>query len=206
MTIDAIVVGPIQVNCYLIACDDTRDAVVIDPGDDASRILQRITAQKLTLRRILLTHGHFDHFGAAAELKAATGAAICAHHADLSLIVDAPAHAALFGLPAPKPFEIDRFVAEGDEITWGRLCAQVLETPGHSPGSVSFLLDKEVFVGDVLFSRSIGRTDLFGGSYEQLLRSIRDKLLVLDDDVRVHSGHGPPTTIGRERKYNPFLI
>ena len=206
MTIDAIVVGPIQVNCYIVACEDTREAVVIDPGDDASRILQRLTSQKLTLGHILLTHGHFDHFGAAADLKAATGATLYAHRADLDLIEDAPAHAALFGLPAPKPFTIDRFAAEGDEIVWGRLRAMVLETPGHSRGSVSFLVDKDVFVGDVLFSRSIGRTDLFGGSYEQLLQSIRDKLLVLEDDVRVHSGHGPPTTIGRERKFNPFVI
>jgi hydroxyacylglutathione hydrolase len=204
VTIEAIVVGPIDVNCYIVACS-TGEAAIIDPGDDAEIILERIASKKLTVRHILLTHGHFDHIGAVAALQKATGALVHAHRDDLDLIQHAPAQAAFFGLPATEPFTVDSFVADGDEIVWGSLAATVLATPGHSPGSVCYLVDKNVFVGDTLFSRSIGRTDLFGGNYDQLLRSIKEILMTLPDDVTVYSGHGPKTTIGREKKYNPFI-
>lgn len=204
MTIDTIIVGPLEVNCYILACA-TGEAVVIDPGDDAEIILQRITSKKLTVRHILLTHGHFDHIGATAALKKATGAPVHVHRDDLGLIHEASAHAAFFGLPVSEPFTIDSFIADGDEIIWGSLTAKVLTTPGHSRGSVCYLTDRDVFVGDTLFSRGIGRTDLFGGSHQQLLQSIQEKLFTLPEDVNVYSGHGPKTTIGREKKYNPFI-
>jgi hydroxyacylglutathione hydrolase len=205
VTIDTIIVGHLEVNCYLTACTATGEAVVIDPGDDAEIILQRITLMKLAVCHILLTHGHFDHIGATAALQKATGAQVHAHRDDLDLIREASAHAAFFGLPATEPFTVDSFVADGDEIVWGTLTAKVLTTPGHSRGSVCYLVDRDVFVGDTLFSRGIGRTDLFGGNHQQLLSSIKEKLLTLPDDVNVYSGHGPKTTIGREKKYNPFV-
>jgi hydroxyacylglutathione hydrolase len=203
--LDTIVVGSIDVNCYIIACAETGEAVVIDPGDDAEIILQRINSKKLTIRHILLTHGHFDHIGAVAALQRATGAQVHAHQDDLDLIRQDPAQAAYFALPSTEPFTVDSFVSDGDEIVWGALAAKVLATPGHSRGSVCYLIDRDVFVGDTLFSRSIGRTDLFGGDYDQLQESIREKLLTLPDETTVYSGHGPKTTIGREKKHNPFI-
>ncbi len=205
MATDVIVVGPLAVNCCIISCPQTHQAAVVDPGDDAEKILRFLSSRTLKVSCILLTHGHFDHIGAAAELQRKTGAAIYAHREELPLIEAAADQAALFGLSAPAPFRVDVTVEEGDRISLGELEAAVLHTPGHSPGSVSYVMEKQVFVGDVLFSRSIGRTDLFGGDYELLLRSIREKLLVLPDETEVYSGHGPLTTIGREKKYNPFL-
>lgn len=205
MATQVIVVGPLQVNCFIVACEATHQALIIDPGDEPTKILHHLSKNRLTAGYILLTHGHFDHLGAAAELKRRTDASVLAHPGDQLLIEQAAMHAALFGLPPPEPVHVDQWLAHGQTIEWGQLKGLVLETPGHSPGSISLLVDNQVFVGDVLFSRSIGRTDLPGGSYETLIRSIKEVLMALPDEVVVHSGHGPSTTIGRERRFNPFI-
>ncbi len=205
MNLESLVVGPIQVNCFIITCSTTQQTAIVDPGDDAERILKTCAASSLNVTTILLTHGHFDHIGAVQQIKEATGAEIILHRADEFLIAAAPMQAAAFGMPAPKTFSVDRFVAEGDDISVGELTAKVIETPGHTPGSICFHFDDGLFAGDTLFYGGIGRTDLPGGSYSQILNSIKTKLFVLPDELKVYCGHGPATTIGREKKYNPFV-
>lgn len=205
MKLESLVVGPIQVNCFIITCPTTHQSAIVDPGDDADRILRKCESQNINLTKILLTHGHFDHIGAVHHIKKATDAEILMHKADEFLIQAAPMQAAAFGLPAPPTFTVDTYIQEGDEITVGELAAAVIETPGHTPGGVCFQFENDLFAGDTLFYGGIGRTDLPGGNYDQILQSIKTKLFVLPDELRVYSGHGPATTIGREKQYNPFV-
>jgi hydroxyacylglutathione hydrolase len=199
-------VGMIQTNCYLAGCEETDQGVVIDPGDEAGRILTEIKAAGLTIKYILNTHAHFDHIMANGPLVKVTGAPLALHPLDLPLLRQ-NGGAALFGLQAPPSPEPDLELAEGDTITFGHYTLRVLFTPGHTPGHVSFYEADAgvIFDGDVLFAGGIGRTDLPGGDYETLLASINDKLMVLPDETLVYSGHGPVTTIGRERAGNPWL-
>lgn len=196
----------IQANCYLAGCEETGAGVIIDPGDEAERILAEVEAAGLTIKYILNTHAHFDHIMANGPLAAALGAPLALHPLDLPLLRQ-NGGAALFGLEAPPSPEPDLLLAEGDTISFGNYSLQVLYTPGHTPGHVSFYeaRAKIIFDGDVLFADGIGRTDLPGGSFETLLHSINEKLMVLPDDTTVCSGHGPITTIGRERASNPWL-
>jgi hydroxyacylglutathione hydrolase len=199
-------VGMIQANCYLAGCEETGAGVIIDPGDEAERILAEVEAAGLTIKYILNTHAHFDHIMANGPLVAALGAPLALHPLDLPLLRQ-NGGAAFFGLEAPPSPEPDLLLAEGDTISFGNYTLQVLYTPGHTPGHVSFYeaRAKIIFDGDVLFADGIGRTDLPGGSFETLLHSINEKLMVLPDDTTVCSGHGPITTIGRERAGNPWL-
>jgi hydroxyacylglutathione hydrolase len=199
-------VGPIQTNCYVVGCEKTRLAAVIDPGDEAERILEVIQGSGLTVTHVLLTHAHFDHIAAVDEVMKATSAPLALHPDDLPLL-NAGGGSIFFGLqPPPIPDPTIRLAA-GQEIPIGELTLHVLHTPGHTPGHVTFHEPKErvVFDGDVLFAQGIGRTDLPGGSYETLMRSITQQLMTLPDDTAVYSGHGPATTIGRERASNPWL-
>jgi hydroxyacylglutathione hydrolase len=199
-------VGPIQTNCYVVGCEKTRLAAVIDPGDEAERILEVIQGSGLTVTHVLLTHAHFDHIAAVDEVMQATGAPLALHPDDLSLL-NAGGGSIFFGIkPPPIPDPTIRLAA-GQEIPIGELTLHVLHTPGHTPGHVTFHEPNErvVFDGDVLFAQGIGRTDLPGGSYETLMRSITQQLMTLPDDTVVYSGHGPATTIGRERAWNPWL-
>lgn len=205
MNVETIIVGPIEVNCYIVSCKKTNKAAVIDPGDNADDILKIIRSRSLNLQYILLTHGHFDHLGGVAPIKAATNASVLMNSGDKVLVEAAPAQAELFGLPTPAEFDVDRYVDDSDSIEIGALKATVLATPGHSPGSICYLFDNAAFVGDTLFYGGVGRTDLEGGSFEQLVHSIKTKLFNLPDDIKVYCGHGPTTTIGREKKYNPFI-
>jgi len=201
--IRSLVVGPFQENCYILT-DGNADGVVIDPGADAQRIIQVLGQDNIS--SILLSHAHIDHIGAVAAVQKHTGARIGLSDKETGLLKGAAVQASLFGLPAPESFKIDFFLSDHLEIPLGRNHITVLATPGHSPGGVSFLVAGRVFVGDALFYDSIGRTDLPGGSSDQLLRSIRDKLLSLEDDTIVCPGHGRETTIGREKRHNPFLL
>jgi glyoxylase-like metal-dependent hydrolase (beta-lactamase superfamily II) len=204
----AVTGGPFAENSYFLFDAGSREAVAIDPGAEPERLLEVIREQRLKVRRILCTHAHIDHVAAVPEVKAATGAPWYLHAADRFLLDGLAEQAAYFGLRAPGVPPPDGGLAEGDVIHLGpgEVPIRVFETPGHSPGSVSLAVGGAVvFGGDVLFAGSIGRTDLPGGDHETLLRSIRERLLVLPDATTIYPGHGPPTTIGRERRTNPFL-
>jgi glyoxylase-like metal-dependent hydrolase (beta-lactamase superfamily II) len=203
--IKQLTVGPIMANCYILGCERTREAAVIDPGDETDKILMSLASEKLTLKHILNTHGHFDHVGGNRQLKDATGAELLIHAADAAMLAQLSASAAAFGLSAQNSPPPDRTVAEGDRVTFGDIALTVLHTPGHTPGGISFHTDRCVFVGDALFYGSIGRTDFPGGDYDTLIASIRTKLFTLDDDTTVYTGHGPATTVGQEKRSNPFV-
>lgn len=206
MIIEMAEVGVFAENCYVVGCEDTREGVVIDPGDEIDRILTNIEAHDLTIKYILLTHGHIDHVKEVVSLNRKLDVPVLMHKADQFLLDGLPQQAAAFGLSHSGIPAIDQHIDEGDRISFGNHEFSVLFTPGHSPGSVSFVEGAVVFSGDVLFAGSIGRTDLPGGNYNILLESIRTKLLPLDDDIVIYPGHGPATSVGRERRSNPFLI
>jgi hydroxyacylglutathione hydrolase len=199
-------VGELQANCHIVGCEKTKQAAIIDPGDEAKRILKAVQELGLTVRYVLLTHAHFDHIAAARQVVEATGASLGLHPDDLPLL-NAGGGALFFGLPAPPTAEPDLRLQAGQEIPVGELRLRVLHTPGHSPGHVTFYEAREgaIFDGDVLFAEGIGRSDLPGGSYEALMRSINQTLMSLPDETLVYSGHGPVTSIGHERRYNPWL-
>lgn len=203
---EQLVVGPISCNCYIAGDPDTREAVVIDPGGDVQQIFAVLQKHNLTVVKIVATHAHFDHVLAAEELKALTGAQFVLHHSDQQILDHMQERvAALFGIQLPPPPKVDGHVADGDEIVAGETRMEVLHTPGHSPGSVSLVVpDQLVFSGDTLFAGSVGRFDLPGGDGDLEMRSIRERLIPLGD-LAVYPGHGPPTTIGREKLHNPFL-
>ena len=198
-------VGPLQVNCFVVACQRTREAMVIDPGEDGPRILQLAESNGYQVKKIVNTHGHFDHIGANQPVKEATGAVLMMHEADLPLLQNARNHAQAYGLtvsPSPDP---DKFLNEGDVFSVGEHSFSIFHVPGHSPGSICLLSDGHLFVGDVLFAGSVGRTDLPGGDFDALVEGVREKLFRLPADTIVHPGHGPDTTIGREKQTNPFV-
>lgn len=201
-----LVVGLLQVNCYILGDEETKEAVVIDPGGDEDEILDALLSENLKLKYIINTHGHFDHVDANQPLKEATGAQIVIHELDAPMLNRA--NEALFFTGKPlRPSKADILIKEGDIITFGSYRLKTLHTPGHTPGGVSFVLEDNpmVYVGDTLFAGSIGRTDFPGGDFDALIRGVREKLFTLGDHYVVYPGHGPVTTIGQERKYNPFF-
>jgi glyoxylase-like metal-dependent hydrolase (beta-lactamase superfamily II) len=205
MQIETLAVGPLQVNCFIVACEKTREALVVDPGDEAERILQRVQACGLQLKLIVNTHGHFDHIGGNRLLVEQSGAELLIHQDDLPVLRRAREHASLYGMrvtPSPEP---TRLLAGGETLEVGELRFRVLHTPGHSPGGICLLGDGHLFAGDSLFAGSVGRTDLPGGDHDTLIEGIRRQLLVLPEETVVHPGHGPDTTIGREKRVNPYL-
>jgi len=197
-------VGPIQANCFILGCEKTKEAAVIDPGDEADRILLTLAESKLSVKYIINTHGHFDHVGANKRLKEVTGADLMIHKEDVPMLEQLTATAGSFGLSAENSPGPDKLLEDGETITFGEITLQVIHTPGHSRGGVSLYTDGALFVGDTLFAGSIGRTDLPGGDYSVLIASIQNKLFPLGDDVTVYTGHGPETTIGHEKRTNPF--
>ena len=201
-------VTPFQQNCTLLWCETTKHAVIIDPGGDLPDIERAIAQAGVAVDKIWLTHGHIDHVGGAEALKARLKLSIEGpHRDDLFLLQHVVESARSFGISNVSDVTPDRWLKDGDQVEVGELTFDVLHCPGHSPGSVVYLnrAQRIAIVGDVLFAGSIGRTDLPGGNHQQLLKSINEKLLPLDDDVVIISGHGPTTTIGRERATNPFL-
>lgn len=200
-------VGPLQCNCSIFGDDATREAIVIDPGDELGRIQQILDRHGLRVIAIAVTHAHIDHIGGAAKLHRLTGAPVYMSERDLPIAAQLEWQASWIGVPTPETPALDVPVKDGDVIRLGERSFQVLDTPGHTPGSISLLLaaENKLLAGDTLFRDSIGRTDLPGGDGRQILMSIRDKLLPLDDSVIVLPGHGELTTIGREREFNYFL-
>jgi glyoxylase-like metal-dependent hydrolase (beta-lactamase superfamily II) len=205
LIIESLTVGPIQANCYVLGCDETRQAAVIDPGDEADRILMTLARPNLTLRYIINTHGHFDHVGANKRLKDVTGAPILIHRLDAPMLKQLSASAASWGLSADDSPTADRMLEDGDTVSVGTITLKVLHTPGHTQGGISLLADGCVFVGDTLFAGSVGRTDFPGGNAATLKHSIQTKLFTLADEVVVYPGHMQPTTVGTERRTNPFV-
>lgn len=200
-------VTPFQQNCTLLWCEKTKKAAVIDPGGDLERIRDAIAQSGVTVEKILLTHGHIDHAAGAAELRDELGVTIEGpHEADDFLLQRLPEQGQAYGIPA-RAVTPDRWLQEGDTVSIGELTLDVLHCPGHSPGSVVMVSKSERFalVGDVLFQGSVGRVDLPGGDGKALIKSIKDKLLPLGDDIAFICGHGPMSTIGQERQSNPFL-
>lgn len=233
---EIIPVGLLQCNCSILGDSETHEAIVIDPGDDVERILAVLRKHQLRVRAIVSTHTHIDHVGGLAVLHRATGAPVVIHESDLELYRHLDIQAQWIGMPTPETTRIQDFVKEGDALRWGGFSARVLHTPGHTPGSISLVVDAvdaapnsgeelakrshmnsptpppvlprataRLISGDTLFQGSIGRTDLWGGSYPQIINSIREKLIVLPEEVVVYPGHGETTTIGVERESNPFL-
>jgi glyoxylase-like metal-dependent hydrolase (beta-lactamase superfamily II) len=201
-------VGPLQCNCSIVADPEAGEAVVIDPGDEADRILLALAETRCRAIALLHTHGHFDHIGGTAGVKRATGAAIRIHDGDRPLYDALPDQASFFGLSAQPAIPPDGGFEDGGTIAVGQFRLQAIHTPGHTPGSTCFYLEGDepiLFSGDTLFRRSIGRTDLWGGDTDTILQSIREKLYPLSIDLRVVCGHGPDTTIGEERRENPFV-
>jgi len=226
---EIIPVGLLQCNCSILGDPESREAIVIDPGDEVGRILEVLQRHGLKVRAIVSTHTHIDHVGGLAALHRATGAPVLIHEDDLGLYRSLDVQARWLGVPTPEVIRLPEFVKEGDTLRWGPFAAQVLHTPGHTQGSISLVVGSgaalsrasdgpsspaandhateasRLIAGDTLFQGSIGRTDLPGGSYPQIIASIREKLLVLPDEIIVYPGHGETTTIGAERAYNPFL-
>lgn len=206
MIIKRIQVGMIGTNCYLVACPDTKEAIVIDPGDEAKMIYDLAEKEGYKISAIVNTHGHWDHVGGNSELKALTGAPILIHEQDASYLGDRKLNlGSLMGKNEVSP-SADKCLQEGDIVQVGKLEFKVIHTPGHTPGGISLLGEKDIFVGDTLFAGSIGRTDFPGGDYRVIISMIKEKLLPLADEIKVYPGHGPSTTIGQEKKKNPFLI
>ena len=205
MLLEHLLVGPLQANCFIIADEDTGEAAVIDPGGDGSVILKKLESKSWKAVAILNTHAHFDHIAANAELVQGTGAPLMVPRLDEPLLDQAALQARMYGLEvqaSPKP---DRLLDDGDKVDIGNEQIEVIFTPGHSPGGVTFLTSIGIFPGDALFAGSIGRTDLPGGDFATLIQSIRNRILALPDETQVFPGHGPATTVGQEREFNPFL-
>jgi glyoxylase-like metal-dependent hydrolase (beta-lactamase superfamily II) len=212
-------VGMLQCNCSILGDPETREAVVLDPGDEVDRILAVLAKHRLKVIAIVSTHTHIDHVGGLAKLHDVTGAPVFMHRDDLDLYRHLDLQAQWLGVPTPETTGVESFLRDGDTVRWGGYEARVLHTPGHTPGSISLYMPDEVassaaahparaprlFAGDTLFAGSIGRTDLWGGSMKEIMKSLRGKLLVLPGETIVFPGHGPTTTIGAERETNPFL-
>ena len=205
MKIIAMEVGLIGTNCYLVINEEQKTGVVIDPGGDAEQILEKIRQKGIAIEAIFLTHGHSDHIMAVDEVREATGAKVYISEADAGMLTKASSNLSIY-MGAGREFKAtDEFLVDGETITAAGLKFQVVATPGHTKGGVCLVCGDTVFCGDTIFSESIGRTDLPGGSYSQILHSIKTKILVLPDELKLLPGHGPATTIGWERRRNPFL-
>jgi hydroxyacylglutathione hydrolase len=207
MILESFPVGPLRCNCTILGDEVTREAIVVDPGDNLAEILSRLQKHRLTLRQIVVTHAHIDHVGGAVLLKRATGAPILLNERDLALLNAMEMQAGWLGVPTPEVEPPDASAEDGLIVGLEALPAEVIHTPGHTPGSIClhFAAQNLLIAGDTLFAGSIGRTDLPGGDGRRILRSLRDRLLVLPDTTRVLPGHGAETTIGQERQSNPFL-
>jgi hydroxyacylglutathione hydrolase len=199
------VVGPLATNAYIVHCAETGKALIVDPGGDPRTIIRCRSEKRLEPIEIISTHGHSDHIAGVGALKREYGIGYALHEADCGMVKLSVKEAPYWGMGSIEEPAIDRTLREGDEVRAGNARGRVLHTPGHSPGGISLVFDRFVIVGDTLFNRSIGRTDLHGGSFEVLISSIRNKIFTLPDETIVYCGHGPRTTVGEEKEENPFL-
>lgn len=206
MKLLSLIVGQLGVNCYIPYCEQTRHCAVIDPGDRAEKILALIEKNSLSLKYILLTHGHFDHIGAVNELKEQTGAQVVVHHEDLDMIMDPDKNLSSYVGSKHIKVSADLMVEDGMALQIGNITLEVIHTPGHTRGGVSYLGEGLLFTGDTLFAGSVGRTDLPGGNHHTLIKSIKEKVLSLNDNLIIYPGHGPKSTLGQERTSNPYLL
>jgi glyoxylase-like metal-dependent hydrolase (beta-lactamase superfamily II) len=205
MILKTLTVGELETNCYVLGDEKTREGIIIDPGGDLKEIEKVLEELRLKIKYIILTHGHSDHIGVLTELKKKTCAQILIHKEDAEMLSDPVKNLSILSYTPISVPEADRLLKDEDKIKIGKIELEVLHTPGHTQGSISLWTDKIIFTGDLIFYGSVGRTDLPGGSYQKLLRSIQDKILDKEDDTIIYPGHGPATTIGEERKNNPFL-
>ena len=207
MILKRIVVSAYETNCYIVGCPDTRIGVVIDPGDDGDHVIKQIEKIDVDVKYIILTHGHVDHIGAVGHIKKSTGADILIHEKDKNMLSDSRGNLSFFTKEEVDQPKADKILNDGDEIQVGNLTFQIIHTPGHTPGSISIKVKNYLFSGDTLFAGSIGRTDFAGGSYKDIISSIKEKLIILgiEEDIIVLPGHGPETTIEKEKVFNPFL-
>lgn len=206
MFLKKLTVGLLESNCYLVADEETKEGIIVDPGEEGERILKAVTQEGIVPRYLINTHGHIDHIGANGYLKGRIeGLKIGIHEDDARMLINANENLSNFaggGLTSPPA---DFFLKEGDEITLGKIRLKVIHTPGHTPGGICLLGERKILTGDTLFAGSVGRTDLPGGSMELLMKSLREKLMVLPEETVIYPGHGELSTIGRERASNPFI-
>jgi len=196
--------GDLATNCYIIGCPDTNIGAVVDPGDEAEVILARLNSLQLQCKYIILTHGHIDHIGALAQVHAATGAEVLIHSGDAPRLLNPNKYSYFLTVDSPLP-QADHLLEDGDKVQIGQLIWEVIHTPGHSPGGICLKHGDLLITGDTLFAFSVGRSDLPGGNHQVMINSIKTKLLGFADDTRIFPGHGPFSTIGAEKKFNPFL-
>lgn len=206
LILETFVVGAFGANCYIVGCEETKEAAIIDPGGDAGRILAYVRQRGLQVKSIINTHGHVDHMAANGPVKEGTAAPILIHRDDAPMLTSGARNLSLLAGVNVRSPEADRELEDGDVLTVGKLTLKVIHTPGHTPGGISLLCGDMVFTGDTLFAGSIGRSDFPGGSHETLIHSIKEKLLPLPDETVVLPGHGPRSTIGQEKDMNPFLV
>lgn len=207
MTFDSVVVGALGVNCFILGCEETKQAVIVDPGDEVELILTQVAQRGLTISAVINTHGHFDHVGGNHALLQQHPVPLSIHPADAPLLEKVARTAAMYGLPGQNSPQADQSLEHGQIIRFGNQQLQVIHTPGHTPGGCCLYLEQEqkLISGDTLFADGVGRTDLPGGSHAQLVQSIKERLFCLPDQVQVYPGHGPSTTIGHEKRHNPYL-
>lgn len=207
MKIIRLEVGNLGTNCYIVACEKTKKAAVIDPGGNAEEILATIHRESLIVEYIINTHGHMDHILANHQIKEATGAKILIHEQDAKMLKSAHYNLSVYVGHAITSVDADQLLKDGDIITFGSVELKVLHTPGHSPGGICLFAEHDdiLFCGDTIFCESVGRTDLVGGSYSQIIRSVKEKIMVLKDEVKLLPGHGPDSSVGWERRMNPFI-
>ncbi len=205
MIIEKMVVGDLGANCFIIACDRTKEAMVIDPGGEGRKISDKISSLQIKPKYIINTHGHVDHIGGNDYLKQLTDAVLAIHPDDANMLTDPDQNLSSFTGSQIRSPEADEFLREGKEVKLGDLTAEIIATPGHTQGGICIQINENLFSGDTLFLEGIGRCDLPGGDYEQLIQSIQKKLMVKSEDITVYPGHGPATTIGHEKNNNPFL-
>ena len=207
MIFETVVVGPLEVNCFILGCETTREGVIVDPGSDPEKVLAAAGKLGLAIRQVINTHGHFDHVGGNRQVLAATGATLLIHGGDVPFLSRAAEVATKYGLTTENSPPPDQLLEDGLLLTFGEYQMQVLHTPGHTPGGCCLYLESEgkVITGDTLFAEGVGRTDFPGSSHEALIEGIRSKLLTLPDTTVAYPGHGPSTTIGHEKRYNPYI-